>query len=406
MLAVAVIWIGLTTIMAMLALSIDVHDKMNLELRSFGSNIKLVPVAESISVSIGGHDVSPSADLSSLEEADMAKLKTIFWRNNVLGISPRLWVRGQVGNNGVSLLGVWIDHEIVVDGGEPFITGARQVHRWQVEGSWPAPAGEAQCMIGRDLARKLDLAIGDSVAVKAGGSAEFMVAGILATGQREDGAIIAQLRNIQDLAGLQGKVSHAEVSALTTPEDKLARKYQKDPKLLTAAEYERWFCTPFPGSVAVQIQEAVPGSVARVVRRISESQGATLNRIEGLMCMLAIATMVSCCLSVAGVLASAVLERRQEVALMQALGAHRGEVLLLFLCESAVLGIVGGALAAATGTLLGRWLVSAIFGGEASAHVALLVLSPFLGLVVGWLGSVWPVWHTLKQDTARLLHGS
>jgi len=66
-------------------------------------------------------------------------------------------------------------------------------------------------------------------------------------------------------------------------------------------------------------------------------------------------------LSVAGVLTSAVLERRAEVALMQAIGASRESVLLLFLSEGAVLGLAGGLLAAATGSFLGQWLVRAVF---------------------------------------------
>jgi len=77
--------------------------------------------------------------------------------------------------------------------------------------------------------------------------------------------VIAPLTSVQKLTGLEGKISEAEITALTTPENKLAEKYRLDPKALASAEYERWSCTPYPGSVAANIQAAVPGSVARVV---------------------------------------------------------------------------------------------------------------------------------------------
>jgi putative ABC transport system permease protein len=158
--------------------------------------------------------------------------------------------------------------------------------------------------------------------------------------------------------------------------------------------------------VAEEIQSAIPGSVARVVRRVSETQGMVLTRIKGLVFLLAILTLVVCCLSVTGVITSAILERRPEVALMQALGAHRWDTLLLFLSETSILGLAGGTLAAVTGSLLGQCLVKAVFGSESDIHFALILVSPFLGLLTAWAGSVWPVWSTLNQDTAMVLHGN
>jgi putative ABC transport system permease protein len=411
LLAAFAVWVGISLILAFLAVSIDVGDKMNRELQAFGSNIRMEPVAVSVPVRVGGHDVPSTAPPAYLEEGDLVNLKRIFWKNNILGVVPRLWTHGRAGGREIPLLGVWIENKIPVEGGEPFVTGARRVYKhWRVQGAWPSddPArGEIGCLVGDTLARKLGIRIGEKIRVTApSGPATIAVAGIASTGGREDDAIILPLAAAQALAGLEGKYSEADVSALTTPENKLAEMYRQDPKSLTPAEYERWFCTPYPGSVAAEIQKSVPGSAARVVRKVSETQGAILTRIEGLMFLLAMLTLVACCLSVAGVLTSAVLERRAEVALMQAIGASRESVLLLFLSEGAVLGLAGGLLAAATGSFLGQWLVRAVFGSEPELHPALAVLSPFLGLLIVLAGSIWPVWQALHQDTATVLHGN
>jgi len=249
----------------------------------------------------------------------------------------------------------------------------------------------------------LNLAVGQ-VADVAG--TPLRVAGIVATGSAEDGALIAALPVVQKLTGLEGKISEVEISALTTPENKLAEKYRLNPESVTAAEYERWICTPYPGSVAADIQKAVPGSVARVVRRVSESQGVVLTRIQGLLAILGILSLMACSLSVMGVLTSAVLERRTEVALLQAIGARGGGVLGLFLTEAALLGLAGGLLAAGTGLELGRGLVRMIFHSQAEAHLALAMLAPLLGVGTALAASALPVLQTLRQEIAPVLHGN
>lgn len=411
LLAAFAVWVGISLILAFLAVSIDVGDKMNRELQAFGSNIRLEPVAASVPVRVGGHDVGSTAPPAYLEEGDLVTLKRIFWKNNILGVVPRLWTRGKAGGRDVTLLGVWFEHKIPVEGGESFATGARRVYQhWRIQGDWPSEGpsgGEIPSLVGDSLARKLGVRTGDKFRMAApSGVATLTVAGIASTGGREDDAIILPLAAAQALAGAKGKYSEADISALTTPENKLAEKYRQDPRSLTPAEYERWFCTPYPGSVAAEIQKSVPGSATRVVRKVSETQGAILTRVEGLMFLLAMLTLVACGLSVAGVLTSAVLERRAEVALMQAIGASRETVLLLFLSEGAVLGMAGGLLAAVTGSFLGQWLVRAVFGSEPELHPSLAVLSPFLGLMIVFAGSIWPVWQALNQDTAAVLHGN
>ena len=386
LLAALAVWIGVTLVVALLALSLDVGDKMNRELRSLGANIKLEPAGAALPVRVGGHELAAAVQPGYLQETQLVALKSIFWVNNILDVSPRLWARATVQGRDCPLLGVGLEK--------------RPAH-WQLTGAWPSNPEE--CLLGVDLARALRLTGGQTIRVS---NATFRISGVVATGGPEDAALIAALTTVQQLAGLEGKISEAEISALTTPENKLAEKFQLDPKALTPAEFERWYCTPYPGSVAADIQKAVPGSVARVVRRVSESQGVVLTRIQGLVLLLALLALVACTLSAMGVLTSAVLERRTEVALMRAIGAQGENILRLFLIEAGLLGLAGGALAAVTGSWLGAWLIYAVFGSQAETHAALWLLSPILGLLTALAGSALPVRHTLNQNTAEVLHGN
>lgn len=400
-LAVLAVWTGVSLVLGLLALTLDAGDKMNRELQSFGANIKLLPATTAIAVSVGGHELA-TAKSAYLEETNLDKLTDIFWANNLLGIVPRLWAKGRANGRDVSLLGVRFERQ-----GKTWAKNSAPefYNQWQLSGTWPVAAND--CLVGSDAARVLGVGVGETIQVPAASlSVTLRVTGVVSTGGAEDAAIIAPLVTVQRLVNLPGKISEADITALTTPENKLAEKYRLDPKSLTPTEYERWFCTPYPGSVAADIQKVVPGSVARVVRRVAETQGVVLTRIKGLVGLLGLLAVIACTLSVMGVLTSAVLERRTEVALLQAIGAHGENVLRLFLAEAALLGLIGGALAAGTGLALGDWLVRSIFGSPADPHYALLIFAPLLGLLTALAASALPTWHTLRQNTAEVLHGN
>lgn len=390
LLAVLAVWIGISLVVGLLALSLDVGDKMNRELRAFGANIRLEPVSAALPVRVGGYELTSAVTPAYLNETTLGALKTIFWANNILDVAPRVWATGRIADRPVTLLGTPFDH--------------RPAH-WALEGAWPV--GPDECLLGAALARQGWFTVGQSVTVAgASGARMLRIRGIVRTGDGDERAMIAPLATVQMLGGLAGKISEADISALTTPENRLAEQYRLDPALLTPTEYDRWYCTPYPGSIARDIQSAIPGSVARVVRRVSESQGAVLTRINGLVMLLGFLAALACTLSVMGVLTSSVLERQTEVALLKAIGAHGGSVLQLFLTEAGLLGLIGGILAAGTGSLLGAWLVQMVFGGHIEPHGALFLLAPLMGFLAALAATALPIWSTLRRNTAAVLHGT
>ena len=67
------------------------------------------------------------------------------------------------------------------------------------------------------------------------------------------------------------------VSALTKPEDAFARR---DPKSMSGAMYDRWYCSPYPQSIALPVEEAIPHSHAEQIRQVAQNEGAVLSRIK------------------------------------------------------------------------------------------------------------------------------
>ncbi len=65
-------------------------DRLAREFRSLGANLLVTPQADTLPLEIGGVDYRPVDSGVYLSEADLGKLKTIFWRNNIIGFAPFL----------------------------------------------------------------------------------------------------------------------------------------------------------------------------------------------------------------------------------------------------------------------------------------------------------------------------
>ncbi len=78
---------------------------------------------------IGGVDYRPVNEGAYLNEKDLGKLKTIFWRHNVLGFTPFLDVPAVAGEylatsgTPVTLVGTWYKHAVPVPDGTLFRDG-------------------------------------------------------------------------------------------------------------------------------------------------------------------------------------------------------------------------------------------------------------------------------------------
>jgi putative ABC transport system permease protein len=400
--------IAVTT--ATLGVALDVDDRMAREFRSLGANLMVTPQADTLPLEIGGLDYRPVQEGAYLSEQDVGRLKTIFWRLNVIGASPFLEVPiearaagGRVIASRTTLIGTWHEHEAAVPDGSRFVTGVGTTHPWwRIEGRW-FHEDRDECVLGAELARRAGLHPGDRLTARAGDrTATLEITGVVATGGPEDDGIVAPLRVSQTLAGLPGRFRRLMVSALTKPEDAFARR---DRATMTPAEYDRWYCTPYIASIASQIREVLPDTEVRVLRQVAEGEGRILTRIGRLMWAVTVAALAAAGLSIAATSASAVLERRTEIGLMKALGATGTLIAGFFLVEQLLLGIAGGAAGYGTGLFLGRILGRAVFGVPPTPRLLLLPAILALSAAVAILGSLPSLLRAARVRPAPILRG-
>src|SRR5215472_7895425 len=132
-LAGAAITLGVTVATAMIGVATDIGDKINRELRTIGANLMVTPQEDTLDVEIGGINLKPPTDGAFLSEADLPKIKGIFWHNNITGFAPMLPVNVSLENGGskqdVTLLGTYFTKHLSY-GNEDLVTGVRNTHPW------------------------------------------------------------------------------------------------------------------------------------------------------------------------------------------------------------------------------------------------------------------------------------
>jgi putative ABC transport system permease protein len=409
----AAITLGTAAASSLADMALDIGDQMSRELKSFGANLVVLPRGGSEPLLVGGENVQAWAAPVYLEARDVARVKDNFWKNNILDFAPILDVPAEVEVTGgalrrVLLRGAWLSHP--VPDGDVARTGLRRLHPyWSVDGTWPAEddAGASQVLAGASLAARLGLRPGSTLTLHASGAAaaSLTVSGILRAGGEEDDLLITPLETAQRAAGLDGKVSRVLVSALTTPESAVYERLATNPRALSPAEFEKWTCTPFVSSIAYELEQAWPGVEARVVRRVADAEGVILKRSSGLMALVALMAGFAASLTVAGALTTGVLERREEIGLLESLGASRLMVGGLFLAEALLIGLAGGALGAGLGALLARALALSVFGAPVAIRPMAIPLAIACALVITLFGCAMPVRRLASLRPAEVLRG-
>ena len=390
--------LGVSLATAMLNVMFDVGDKVNQELKAYGANITVTPKNSQILQDIYGIDQNKNF----LNENDLGKIKTIFWTNNIVAFAPSLEGNLKIGDENFSAVGTWFNHEMNLPTGENFSTGITEMKSWwQVEGNFPAENSN-EILIGKKIATEKNLKIGDKINFDGG---ELKICGILTGGGDEDEKIFLNLSEMQKILNLPGKISSIEVSAITTPENDLARKAAANPDLLSQQEKEIWYCTAYVSSIAYQIEEVIKNSSARPVRQIAESEGKILEKTQLLMLLITILSLLSTALGVSNLVSANIMERSRELGLLKAIGATNLGVIILILAEIFTAGIVGGIFGYFVSLILAQIIGVTVFGSSIAINSFVVPIVAILMIIVLLVGSVPAIRMLLSLQPAEVLHG-
>lgn len=400
--AIAVISVimGAAIATALLTVSLDVSEKVGYEFRKYGANLIVVPKSDAIEVGFPGVDFGSVTEQRYINESDLWKIKTIYWRNNVLGFSPFLYGVVSVGEGeneqNVVLAGTYFNKDVDIiepyssEDERVFNTGIRTISPWWiVNGNWiESPDDETSSMVGKNVAEILGLEIGDSFTVRYNENFNGMdkeavhdltVIGIVETDGNEDNQIFVNLQVAQKLTSRKDKLHVVQVSAL---------------------------CNACPvDTFAEEIEGNIPYIEARTVKQLVSSEMNILGKIEDMMFLVTIVALLASALGVMTTMTTSVIERQKEIGLMKSIGAKDRSIISLFLSEAAIIGIIGGFLGYAVGLMLAQFIGLSVFDMPIAIRFEVIPVALGVSLGVSLLASALPVRRAVRVEPAIVLRG-
>ena len=406
-----------TVSVSMLGVVFDVGDKLNAELSTYGSNIVVQPKADAVvsdlynTTGTASSTAAQSDPTSFLHESDAAKIKTIFWAFNITNFAPQLNVHADVNGTNAPLVGTWFNKELKLASGETTVVGVEGMRSWwKIDGAWPKDDTD-QGMIGTTLAQQLGVGVGDTVTLNKTtvsgrkSTQQIKIVGVYDSGDDENGSLYLSSSVAQVLADLPDSVDKIEVKALTTPENDLARKAAQNPAALSQDDWETWYCTAYPSSIAYQIEEVIPGAVAKQVRQVAALQGNVLQKTQAVMILMTVLSLIAAAVAVANLMVASIGERSAELALLKAIGATDGAVSRLMMAETAAIALLGALVGAGLGSGVAQIIGQVVFGSGITMRPMVFVLVFVLLALTVLLASASSIRSILSLKPAEVLHG-
>lgn len=401
--AVVASLVGAATLSCLAMICIAVPQQMNQEMRAYGANLIVTPLADSENGKSGIDDAMVEHTTQMVSAKGSEKHATYRYENVRVNAAP--YVMAGVNPAQVRNLN----------------------HHWVVDGSWPS-AGKV--LVGRDVADAMGLKVGGSITIGyrasdnaassgqasqsgTGGTAQSGTDGT-SDGQTSSGSTGAQQTqnghvssDIMDTSGTEFRV--AGIVDTGGSEDSIIYALAGDVDKLTGStrgvdviEYSSGASdlTALVNSINDMTSMHVK---AQQVTKITASDTRVITMLQTLFWIVSLVVLVFTLVGVGTTISSIVSQRRNEIGLRKALGASSHAIGVEFYVESAVYGLLGGLLGTATGYGMARWLCATVFERSIGFNWWLAVVSVVFSALVAVVASIPPVHRATRIDPAVVL---
>lgn len=404
--AVVASLVGAATLSCLAMICIAVPQQMNQEMRAYGANLIVTPLADSENGKSGIDDAMVEHTTEMVSAKGSEKHATYRYENVRVNAAP--YVMAGVNPAQVRNLN----------------------HHWVVDGSWPS-AGKV--LVGRDVADAMSLKVGGSITIgyrasdNAASSGQASQPGTDGTdgtaqsgtggtsdGQTSSGSTGAQQTqnghvssDIMDTSGTEFRV--AGIVDTGGSEDSIIYALAGDVDKLTGStrgvdviEYSSGASdlTALVNSINDMTSMHVK---AQQVTKITASDTRVITMLQTLFWIVSLVVLVFTLVGVGTTISSIVSQRRNEIGLRKALGASSHAIGVEFYVESAVYGLLGGLLGTATGYGMARWLCATVFERSIGFNWWLAVVSVVFSALVAVVASIPPVHRATRIDPAVVL---
>jgi len=244
---------------------------------------------------------------------------------------------------------------------------------YRIRGTLPRAPDEL--MVGVNVKDVFKIKQGDLIRF-AGGAVEFRVTALFEKGSDEDGFIVLPLDGAQKLLKVSG------VSAILLNSDSRRLKEVED-----------------------LIHLRYPALEVKTLRQVAVAEERVLGRIQLLMLIVTVVVLFSSVIALGSTMGANVIERLEEIGLMKAIGATRGDIRRFFMSEAAFSGLLGALSGYLLGTVAAEAVSKTAFGSFIPMNILVAPLSVLLGVFIAVLATFLPVKDAMKVVPARILRG-
>ena len=395
LMAVVATLVGAATLFCLAAICIVVPQQMSDEMRTYGANIIVTPLAGEWKNGIDRAMVLHTNDMVLAKGA----MRSATYRYENVRINAAPYVLAGVDVSAVKSLN----------------------KHWNVDGAWPS---SGNVMVGRDVASAMGLKIGSRIAIayragdnssdshkpaqksqgkSQGNQAEnqtdkssskklvegrvstdimdthgttFRVCGILDTGDAEDSMLYATNADLRVLTGVKRGADVIAYSSSAPNVDAVVRSIND----MT--------------SMRVRAQQ---------VTKVTAADTGIIAMLRSLFWIVSLVVLALMMVGVSTTISSIVQQRRNEIGLRKALGASAKSIGVEFTAESGLYGFIGGIAGTAVGYGFARLLASMVFARDLSVNWWLVAFSIAFSVAASCFAALPPVLRASKIDPAIVL---
>ena len=364
--------IGTMTVIGVLNIARAGESKIYSQLEKYGANLTVIPSINNIDTNLGNLNLGTvSVGDNYIDESNLPKIREITdglirkARNitdpgNIATIAPTLYINTKI--NGANVITAGVDP-----------VSERNIKSWWEIADGKYLSGSNEAMIGAVTAQVLKLKTGDQINLN---GTNVTVTGILKeTGSGEDYYVYVPLATLQTAYNKAGLISSIDIRAL---------------------------CNGCPvETIAAQLNSGVPGIRATAVKQIANTEMDMVQKVNRMMLALAGITLLIGIFGVVNTMMASVHERTKDIGIMRAVGASRNQIIMVFIFEALVIGIIGGVFGYLAGTALAYGIGPLIFDG-ATIHFLPLYLPISLGLsvAIAVIATLYPAFNATKIKIA------
>lgn len=349
----AALTVGASIVTAMAAVYFDINTKMSQELRTFGANFYV-----------------GSTNSGLIEEKQVKQILHHAPDGLITAASPYLYGVARSDLEKIVLIGVWFSDMRTL---APY---------WQITGSAiGVNFDDRHAMIGKTLAQRLNLQVGSQITLSKNAVEKhtFKIKAIIESGDVTDNMLIVSLEFAQNWLDKEGLVTNALFNVKNDQ-----------------GQVEQF---------AHQLQQRYPDLEIRPILKVSASEGQILDKIKGLMGLIALVILILATLCVNTTLIAIVGERAKEFALQKALGAKKSDIVKQIGTEILIIAFCAIIVGLIIGYLLAQILGITVFKSYIDMRLPVIPITILLSLIVAFIAVIFPTRRALHIQTANILKG-